>query len=215
MTAVVIKLLSLLTVLSLADVQAQTADCSTYQWSFKEISEKLKIPGDCLKSLIDEWTDSQTAEIFINLNRLVDIIKKSEKSACKDASPKQCPVPEAPSNGGVVCVSVGEKRYCKPMCNKGYDFAFLRRSRLYEECSNDTVYHWTTQYVGGNRLAICDESNTPIAGAPSAYFPENQDCFTTQSNSTLELKVINIFQEELGAKNIAGPYKDKCLMCGK
>ncbi|KAM9476574.1 uncharacterized protein Hap1MRO34_009647 [Clarias gariepinus] len=215
MTAVAIKLLSLLTVLSLADVQAQTANCSPYQWTFEQISEKLKIPGDCLKKLIDEWTTNQTAEIFNNLNRLVDIIKKYKKAECTDASPKQCPVPEAPSNGGVVCVSVGENRFCKPMCNKGYDFSFLRISRLYEECSNVTMYHWTSQYVGGNRLAICDESKSPVAGAPSAYFPENQDCFTTLSNSTLELKIIKKFQEELGQKNIKGPYKDQCLMCGK
>lgn len=39
---------------------------------------------------------------------------------------------------------------------QGYDFGFLRISRLYEECSDATSYTWTTQYVGGNKLAICN-----------------------------------------------------------
>lgn len=39
---------------------------------------------------------------------------------------------------------------------QGYDFAFLRISRLYEECSVQTQYKWTTQYIGGNKLAVCN-----------------------------------------------------------
>lgn len=38
---------------------------------------------------------------------------------------------------------------------QGYDFNFMRRSRLFEECSAATQHKWTTQYIGGNRLAIC------------------------------------------------------------
>lgn len=41
-------------------------------------------------------------------------------------------------------------------CKQGYDFSFLRRSRLFEECSAATQHKWTTQFIGGNRLAICD-----------------------------------------------------------
>lgn len=41
------------------------------------------------------------------------------------------------------------------LLSQGYDFAFLRRSRIYEECSKETRYKWTTAYVGGNKLAVC------------------------------------------------------------
>uniref|UniRef100_A0A671KZX4 Uncharacterized protein n=1 Tax=Sinocyclocheilus anshuiensis TaxID=1608454 RepID=A0A671KZX4_9TELE len=40
-------------------------------------------------------------------------------------------------------------------CKQGYDFKFIRRSRLFEECSSATQDKWTTQSIGGNRLAIC------------------------------------------------------------
>lgn len=39
--------------------------------------------------------------------------------------------------------------------SQGYDFAFLRRSRPYEECSEQTGFKWQSQYVGGNALAVC------------------------------------------------------------
>ncbi|MCI4376803.1 hypothetical protein PGIGA_G00192990 [Pangasianodon gigas] len=216
MRAVAMKLLSLLTVLSSAAVQAQSLepdDCSSFNWSYDEFMEKLKISDKCMEKLIEKWTESQNSAILNNLNRLVDIFKKNEKSVCKDATPKECPAPAVQSKGGLVCVSAKGKRFCKPMCNKGYDFSFLRISRLYEECSNATSYKWTTQYVGGNKLAICNKSNTQIAGASSAYFPVNQDCLTTKSNSTLEEEIINTFQNELKAKDIEGPYTQCCLMC--
>lgn len=40
--------------------------------------------------------------------------------------------------------------------SQGYDFAFLRRSRIFDECSSQTGYKWNTQYVGGNKLAVCN-----------------------------------------------------------
>lgn len=40
--------------------------------------------------------------------------------------------------------------------SQGYDFNFLRRSRLFEECSEQTGHKWVTQYVGGNKLAMCN-----------------------------------------------------------
>ncbi len=42
---------------------------------------------------------------------------------------------------------------------QGYDFTFLRRSRLFEECSSATQDKWTTQFIGGNRLAICESKS--------------------------------------------------------
>lgn len=39
---------------------------------------------------------------------------------------------------------------------QGYDFAFMRRSHVYDECKNQTRHKWNTQYVGGNKLAVCN-----------------------------------------------------------
>ncbi|KAB5582120.1 hypothetical protein PHYPO_G00183540 [Pangasianodon hypophthalmus] len=215
MRAIAMKLLSLLIVLSSAAVQTlEPDDCSSFNWSYEEFMEKLKISDKCMENLIVNWTESQNTAILNNLNRLVHIFNKNQKSVCQDATPKECPAPAVGGKGGLVCVSAKGKRFCKPMCNKGYDFNFLRISRLYEECSNATSYNWTTQYVGGNKLAICGKSNTQIAGASSAYFPVNQDCLTTKSNSTLEKEIINTFRKELKDKNIKGPYSQCCLMCG-
>ncbi|KAF7710850.1 uncharacterized protein si:ch1073-126c3.2 [Silurus meridionalis] len=212
------KLISLFIVLSAAAVRAQTNSstdqCTSSQWSYEEFSEKLKISDECMEALAAQWTESQNAAILNNLNRLMDIFKKNQKSVCKDATPKECPAPAVQSKGGIVCVSAKGKRYCKPMCNEGYDFSFLRTSRLYEECSDATGFTWTTQYVGGNKLAVCNKSNIQISATSSAYFPVNQDCWVTKSNSTLEEEVINTFENELSAKNIQGPYTHRCFVCG-
>ncbi|XP_060727726.1 uncharacterized protein si:ch1073-126c3.2 isoform X2 [Tachysurus vachellii] len=216
MTARAMKLLPLLVALSSATVQAQTpsTNCSTSQWTFDEFSEKLKISDECMEALAAQWTENQTADAFSNLNRLADVLKKTQKAVCKDATPKECPAPAVQSKGGLVCVSADGNRFCKPMCNERYDFGFLRISRLFETCGNTTGYTWTTQYVGGNKLAVCNKSNVRVAGASSAYFPANQDCWTTKSNSVLEQEIINAFVIELSTKNINGPYTQSCLMCG-
>ncbi|GAA6088231.1 uncharacterized protein si:ch1073-126c3.2 [Tachysurus ichikawai] len=216
MTARAMKLLPLLIALSSASVQAQThsTNCSTPQWSFGEFSEKLKISDECIEALAAQWTENQTADAISNLNRLVDVLKKTQKAVCKDATPKECPTPAFHSKGGLVCVSAGEIRFCKPMCNEGYDFGFLRISRLFETCGNATGYKWTTQYVGGNKLAVCNKSGVRVAGASSTYFPANQDCYTTKSNSALEQQIVNAFEIELSTKNVNGPYTHRCLKCG-
>uniref|UniRef100_A0A8C6UWZ6 Uncharacterized protein n=1 Tax=Neogobius melanostomus TaxID=47308 RepID=A0A8C6UWZ6_9GOBI len=104
---------------------------------------------------------------------------------CEGAKPSKCPPAEAPENGGLFCVTISDRRFCKPLCHHGYDFGFLRRSRAYEECSNQTQYKWNTQYVGGNRLAVCNEAALAIAGSSSDYFPKEQSCLQTKANSTL------------------------------
>lgn len=45
--------------------------------------------------------------------------------------------------------------FLPPLFPKGYDFQFLRSSRLYEECGNATGFSWTTQLVGEEALAVC------------------------------------------------------------
>lgn len=47
--------------------------------------------------------------------------------------------------------------------SQGFDFAFLRRSRLYDECSERTKFKWDSQYVGGNTLAVCNGETSPSA----------------------------------------------------
>ncbi|KAK6328623.1 hypothetical protein J4Q44_G00006010 [Coregonus suidteri] len=100
------------------------------------------------------------------------------------------------------------------MCNEGYDFAFLRTSRLYENCGADTKFNWTTQYIGGNRLAVCNKSSRPIAGAKTAYFLKDQDCLTTKSYDDQVFKIIQQFINELKSKGIEGETKYTCLVCG-
>ncbi|KAK1164317.1 hypothetical protein AOXY_G14580 [Acipenser oxyrinchus oxyrinchus] len=123
-----------------------------------------------------------------------------------------CTAPLPPSSGGLVCVTINNVRYCKPMCNQGYDFSFLRRSQkiLYEQCGDHT------QFIGGSRLAVCIESRIPVSGAPSAYFPKEQDCEETVQDYSLEKQQIECFAKELKEDGITGEHNEvnDCLMCG-
>ncbi|XP_030626879.1 uncharacterized protein si:ch1073-126c3.2 [Chanos chanos] len=198
-----------------SEIQGSTNDtCSSAGWSFEQLSAKLKGAEECLEVLAGQWADNQTASILDSLRRLTDILQKQQKTVCKDAPPAECPAPVAQSKGGLVCVSTEEKRYCKPMCNEGYDFSFLRRSRIYEECSRANKHKWTTHYVGGNKLAVCNKSNVQISGAASAYFPKDQDCLRTKSDIQLETQVIETFLQELRESGMTGPYSHACLICG-
>ncbi|CAB1343759.1 unnamed protein product, partial [Coregonus sp. 'balchen'] len=120
---------------------------------------------------------------------------KQLSTQLQEFEPKQCPAAVAQSKGGLVCVSINKKCYCKHMSNEvlfpGYDCVFLSRSHLYGECSTDTRHKWTIHYIGGNKLAVCNrKSPLPIAGAETAYFPKDQDCLTTKSYNDLEAKLI-------------------------
>ncbi|KAG9344380.1 hypothetical protein JZ751_011049 [Albula glossodonta] len=163
------------------------SSCSMEPTLFERLSMQLKDAVDCIETQASEWGDNETASLLLSLDR-----------ATKTA-PKQCPAPQVPSKGGLVCVTIGQGRYCKPMCNEGFDFDFLRKSRLYEACTAESSYSWTTQY---------------IAGADTAYFPKDQDCFQTKSQSELERKVIQDFVSELQNKGITGKPEYQCLICG-
>ncbi|XP_072281168.1 uncharacterized protein [Pyxicephalus adspersus] len=127
-----------------------------------------------------------------------------------------CTVPLVPKNGGLVCVYIDNIYYCKPMCNKGYDFAFLRRSRLYEECGSKTNFKWTTQYVGGSRLAECIESDVLVSGQPSTYF-NKEKCEEIVSDKERKQKYIDEFISELKTKGIQKNHKEEMnsVACGK
>lgn len=38
---------------------------------------------------------------------------------------------------------------------QGCDFAFIRRTRIFDERSTPTGFFWNSQHVGGNKLATC------------------------------------------------------------
>ncbi|KAM9559563.1 uncharacterized protein ACWYII_014325 [Salvelinus alpinus] len=206
---------SLTAVLSYAVAQEEDVgnnSCSSTTLMFKQLSTQLAEATRCAENITSEWSDDQTAVVINSLQTLTVILQKHQKTVCQDVEPKQCPAAVAQSKGGLVCVTINKRRYCKPMCNEGYDFAFLRNSRLYEECSADTRFKWTTHYIGGNKLAVCNKSSRSIAGAKTAYFPKNQDCLTTKSDNDLEAQLIEQFKNEL--KDIEGKTEYSCLVCG-
>ncbi|XP_064419141.1 uncharacterized protein SI:CH1073-126C3.2 [Latimeria chalumnae] len=136
------------------------------------------------------------------------------QKTCEKFLPVECPIPLAPNNGGLVCVTIDSKRYCKPMCNQGYDFTFLRKSQPYEQCGADTKKFWTTQYIGGNMLAVCAESSIAVSGISSAYFPK--DCQTALFNYTMQEEQVGVFLQELNDEKIIGNHMGEydCLLCG-
>ncbi|XP_019911627.2 uncharacterized protein si:ch1073-126c3.2 isoform X2 [Esox lucius] len=186
--------------------------CSNFSLTFDNFSMQHQEAVQCAGNITGQWNDNQIADLLNSLQTLTDILQENLKQFCQHFKPKRCPAPEPISDGGIVCVSINKTGYCKPMCNEGYDFAFLRRSRLYETCSADTGFKWTTQYVGGNRLAICNKFSAPVAGFESAYFPKDQNCLQTKSNSDLEKNLIKQFIDELKIKDDV-PTKNVCLIC--
>ncbi|TDH01581.1 hypothetical protein EPR50_G00181850 [Perca flavescens] len=197
--------LSSLAVLSFAIAQDDT--CSRPKLE-EDLSALLKLGGECSGA----WSSVQTATILQSLRNLTDVLQKQQLKDCQLAEPKNCTEAKVPENGGLACVTVANKRYCKPMCNHGYDFDFIRRSRVFEECSEQTGYKWQTQYIGGNRLAVCNEAKIQVSGAKTAYFPEDQSCLTTKS--TLHSSFIENLTTELKNLGIQGETQSSCLVCG-
>ncbi|RXM31788.1 S-adenosylmethionine synthase isoform type-1 [Acipenser ruthenus] len=60
------------------------------------------------------------------------------------------------------------------------------------------------------------KSRIPISGAPSAYFPKEQDCEETVQNYSLEKQQIERFVKELKEDGITGEHNEvnDCLLCG-
>lgn len=207
-------MLFLLFAFLLTRAHGQNTSCSSTEFSFKTFNKKLQDMKSCLETVSDTWTTYQTANIFNQLQMLTDIIQKQQNKELRRLLPANCTAPIVPKDGGLLCVSVTDKIYCKPMCNAGYDFNFIRRSRLFEECSAATQHKWTTQYIGGNRLAICNKFNVAVSGAPSAYFPEDHNCHNIKSHEQLLGNITNIFQSELEMAGITQSFKSFSLLCG-
>uniref|UniRef100_A0A8C6USI1 Uncharacterized protein n=1 Tax=Neogobius melanostomus TaxID=47308 RepID=A0A8C6USI1_9GOBI len=131
-------------------------NCSS-KGDFTELSQLLERAVLCEKSG-SGLSPQETAQVLSSISTLAQRLHAHQLTECEGAKPSKCPPAEAPENGGLFCVTISDRRFCKPLCHHGYDFGFLRRSRAYEECSNQTQYKWNTQYVGGNRLAVCNDS---------------------------------------------------------
>ncbi|XP_028983566.1 uncharacterized protein si:ch1073-126c3.2 isoform X3 [Betta splendens] len=175
---------------------------------YNNLSADLKqVAVECGGNLLSVWTEQQRTQLLLSLNNLTESLHKLQ---LKDTN--KCPKAKVPENGGLVCVTVASKRYCKPLCNHGYDFGFIRRSRLFEECSEQTRYQWSSQYVGGNALAVCNKA-IQVAGAKSAYFPEGQNCQTTKSNEELEKSISDTFSTELRNQGIEVQLEVPSLQC--
>lgn len=194
------------------EVHGQEKSCSTPDFSFDKLQKQLQNLKDCLEDISEKWTTYQNADFFNQLHLLTDIIQRQQNTELLSLLPANCSAPAVPRDGGLLCVSAENNIYCKPMCNAGYDFNFMRRSRLYEKCGAATQHKWTTQYIGGNRLADCTKSHISVAGAPSAFFPEGEDCHKTKSDDQLMGNITNIFHSELiGITS----FKSSCLICGQ
>ncbi|KAK1166702.1 hypothetical protein AOXY_G13422 [Acipenser oxyrinchus oxyrinchus] len=165
---------------------------------------------------IQAWSRENIASLRGLLQKVTNLLKAEQQKSCKEFVPENCTAPLPPTSGGLVCVTINDVRYCKPMCNQGYDFNFLRRSRLYEQCGDHTSYKWFTQFIGGSKLAVCFESRIPVSGAPSAYFPKEQDCEETVQDYSLEKQQIDRFVKELKEDGITGEHNEvnDCLLCG-
>ncbi|XP_026165633.1 uncharacterized protein LOC113132044 [Mastacembelus armatus] len=216
LTKTVIWLYSL-AVLSSSAPQHETVaqNCSSQTTPLERLPEDLKVATECAEALLPAQTAQQTAALLLSTRNLEDALNRHQLKECQGAEPTKCPEAEVPDNGGLACVTVDNKRYCKPFCNHGYDFGFIRRSRLYDECSEQTGYKWDTQYTGGNKLADCNEASIQVSGAKSAYFPKDQDCLTTKSSSQLQNSIIEDFTAELKNQGIEAQSQFVCLVCGR
>ncbi|XP_027505420.1 uncharacterized protein LOC113950171 [Corapipo altera] len=192
---------------------ASPSECKSA--TIDDVNESLEKYSKCLPEMIAKGEKVSINSLVWTLQETLDLLRPVQEKFCKQLP--SCPLPLAPRNGGLVCVTIDSTQYCKPMCNKGYDFQFLRSSRLYEVCSNATGFSWTTQLVGGKELAVCNPSEMAIGGAKSAYFPSNSTCLHTLAFPEAQREQLNIFLKELAEQGIDGSKRDEeadCIICG-
>ncbi|XP_030131728.4 uncharacterized protein [Taeniopygia guttata] len=188
--------------------ECKNATIEDVNWSLKKYSK-------CLPDIIAKGEKASINFLAWTLQETLDLLRPVQEQFCKQLPP--CPRPVAPKNGGLVCVTIDNTQYCKPMCNEGYDFQFLRSSRLYEVCGNATGFSWTTQLSGGKALAVCNPSEVAISGAKSAYFPSNSTCVHTLAFPETQAEQLNIFLQEIAQQGIDGSSRDRgadCIICG-
>ncbi|XP_074687729.1 uncharacterized protein LOC141926205 [Strix aluco] len=192
---------------------ASPSECESA--NIQDVNESLAKYSKCFHEMIAKGEKTSINLLAWTLQETLDLLRPVQEKFCKQLPP--CPLPVAPRNGGLVCVTIDNAQYCKPMCNKGYDFPFLRRSRLYEVCGNATGFSWTTQLVGEKTLAVCNPSEMAVSGAKSAYFPTNSTCMRTLAGTETQAEQLNIFLRELHEQGIDSSNHDKeadCIICG-
>ncbi|XP_019357853.1 PREDICTED: uncharacterized protein LOC109287336 [Gavialis gangeticus] len=179
------------------------------------LTQQLKTFSQCFEKMLPHSRNKINALAW-RVQHVLELLRKVQAKACKALD--KCSLPLAPPNGGLVCVTIDHVHYCKPMCNQDYDFGFLRRSRIYEQCGSSTGFSWTTQLVGGNRLAVCNPASTAISGVASAYFPPNVTCWETIADATAEKHLINTFLGDLAKEGLDVLDKHDedfdCIICG-
>ncbi|XP_074965620.1 uncharacterized protein LOC142064477 [Phalacrocorax aristotelis] len=192
---------------------AHPSECTT--GTVEDLTERLGKHSECFRDMVTKGEKASINFLVWTLQEVLDSLRPAQQQFCKQLPP--CPLPVAPRNGGLVCVIIDNTQYCKPMCNQGYDFQFLRKSRLYEVCGNATGFSWTTQLTGRKELAVCNPSDSAISGAKSAYFPMNSTCLRTLAFTKTQTEQLNTFVEELEKQGIDGSNRDKeadCIICG-
>ncbi|XP_054655701.1 uncharacterized protein si:ch1073-126c3.2 [Dunckerocampus dactyliophorus] len=192
--------------------QVPVKNCSSQL--LEDLSADLQVALECSVSPSAKWSTQQTAALLLHMRNVTDVLHKHQQSECYGAEPVECPEPEVPKNGGLVCATLANRRYCKPLCNHGYDFAFIRRSRLFDECSEQTGYRWNSQYIGGNALAFCNEASIQVAGGKTAYFPKDNSCLATKTSDHKHSDIIQDFTEELKGLHLEADAQSLCLVCG-
>ncbi|PKK28391.1 putative LOC102098019 [Columba livia] len=212
-TLIFISLAVLLTDFTETRAFANPSECKSA--TIDDMNESLEKYSKCFNEMIAKGEKAPINSLVWRLQETLDLLRPVQEKFCKQLPP--CPRPLAPRNGGLVCVTIDNAQYCKPMCNKGYDFQFLRRSRLYEVCGNATGFSWTSQLFGGKALAVCNPSEMAVSGAKSAYFPANSTCLHTLAFTETQTEHLNTFLKELGDQGIDSSSRDKeadCIICG-
>ncbi|XP_067408550.1 uncharacterized protein [Emydura macquarii macquarii] len=197
-------------------IEVGSADCKNA--SLSDLNHQVKRFSQCFLEMLPDANRTEINSLAWSLQQVLDRLREVQRKDCKIFMSNNCSFPEAPRNGGLVCVSTDNIHYCKPMCNQGYDFGFLRRSRVYEKCGASTGYSWTTQLVGGNRLADCISSPVAVSGVKSAYFPSHMSCQETIANAASEVEQIDIFLRELAEAETDISHTLEvafdCILCG-
>ncbi|XP_059332701.1 uncharacterized protein LOC132075944 [Ammospiza nelsoni] len=212
-TLLVLSLAALLADFTKIRAFAGQSECKST--TIDDVNGFLKKFSKCMPEIIAKGEKASVNFLAWTLQGTLDLLRPVQEQFCKQLPP--CPRPVAPKNGGLVCVTIDNTQYCKPMCNQGYDFQFLRSSRLYEECGNATGFSWTTQLVGEKVLAVCSPSEVAIGGAKSAYFPSNSTCVHTAAFPEAQAEQLNSFLQELAERGIDGSSRDlgaDCVTCG-
>ncbi|XP_053731177.1 uncharacterized protein si:ch1073-126c3.2 [Synchiropus splendidus] len=188
-------------------------NCSSQLQLFNRMLADVELADACFPKPPTVWSSQQLAMMLLHMRNLNEKMHKHHLTECEMAQPKNCTALEVPENGGLACVTIAMRRFCRPLCHHGYDFAFIKGSPTYVECSEQTRFRWSTQYVGGNKVAVCHWSRLPPQTG-NMYFPKSQNCLTTKQSSELTQNILEDLISEVKRQGIDGAAESACLLCG-